>query len=73
MKTAHPPEGSSKFTGSLRHYHRSDTRPGCSWDDWVNGTPLKTKTSKNWPKILSITVGVLALCGIITGLVIELG
>ena len=73
MKSAHQPEGSSKFNGSLRHYHRSGNRAARSWDDWVNGTPVETKVSKNWPKILSITFGVLALGGIITGLIIELG
>jgi hypothetical protein len=73
MKPAHQPEGSSKFTGSLRHYHRSDTRAARSWDDWVNGTPVKSKPSKNWPKIISSSAGVLALGGIITGLIVELG
>lgn len=73
MKDSYSPEGSAKFSGNLRHYHRSSKPTNCSWDDWVNGTPVEARPSKNWPKIIGIAFGVLALGGVITGLVIELG
>lgn len=72
MKKTYSPEGVTKFSGNLRHYHRTSLPTTRSWDDWVNGTPLQAKPSRNWLKITSIAVGVLALGGIITGLVIEL-
>lgn len=73
MKSSHPPEVQAKFSGSLRHYHRSGAKTQRSWDDWVEGTSGKAKSTKNWLKISGIVVGVLALTGIIAGLVIELG
>ncbi len=72
MKPSHPPEEHAKFSGNLRHYHRSGAKTQRSWDDWVEGTSAKTK-SRNWLKITGIIVGLLALTGIIAGLVIELG
>ena len=72
MKDSHSPEGNAKFSGNLRHYHRSGSQTTRSWDDWVNGTPVEVKPKSNWPKIIGITTCVLALGGIITGLIIEL-
>jgi hypothetical protein len=72
MKPSHPPEGQAKFSGNLRHYHRSGAKTQRSWDDWVEGTSVKPKGTRNWLKITGITVGLLALTGIIAGLVIEL-
>ncbi len=73
MKPSHPPEVQAKFSGNLRHYHRSGAKAQRSWDDWVEGTSARPKGSRNWMKITGIVVGVLALTGIIAGLVIELG
>ncbi len=73
MKPSHPPEVQAKFSGNLRHYHRSGAKTQRSWEEWVEGTSGKPKSSKNWLKIAGIAVGVVALTGIIAGLVIELG
>ena len=63
----------SRFSGSLRHYHRagggSQQR---SWDDWVEGTKGDCQKGRNWGRIIGLTVSILALAGIIAGLVIEL-
>ena len=72
MKRTLPPEQNARFSGSLRHYHRSGTQTQRSWDDWVEGAAGKPKASRNVGKILALVIGVLALVGIIAGLVIEL-
>lgn len=61
----------AKFQGSLRHYHRSNTQTQRTWDEWVDGKAVKQGTV-NWFKVAGITVAVLALGGVIAGLVIEL-
>ncbi len=73
MKRNFPSEQPDRFNGNLRHYHRSGTQTQRSWDEWVDGDLAKTRRSrKNWPKILGIILGVLALGGIIAGLLVEL-
>ena len=72
MKRSHPPEVQTKFSGNLRHYHRSGANSQRSWEDWVEGTAARPKGSKNWLKITGIIVGVLVLSSIVAGLVIEL-
>ncbi|MES2924120.1 MAG: hypothetical protein V4819_21390 [Verrucomicrobiota bacterium] len=71
MKRTHPPEEHARFSGNLRHYHRTGSQTQRTWDDWVDGS-AKRRGSDNRLKILSIVVGVLALFGIVTGLIIEL-
>ncbi len=72
MKRTLPPEGHSKFSGNLRHYHRSSAQKPRTRDEWVKGPSSKPRHSRNWHKIIGIIVGLLALGGIITGLIIEL-
>jgi hypothetical protein len=73
MKRNLSSEQPDRFTGSLRHYHRSGSRTQRSWDDWVDGDLAKTRRArKNWPKILGIILGVLGLGGIVAGLLVEL-
>ena len=72
MKRTRPPVEQTRFSGNLRHYHRSGSQTQRTWDDWVDGTPRKKRGAKNWLKWTGITIGVLALIGIIAGLVIEL-
>lgn len=62
----------SRFRGSVRHYHRAASTTEKNWDQWVNGSAAGVKISRNWPKILLITIGVIALAAIIIGLFIEL-
>lgn len=73
MKRNFPSEQPDRFSGNLRHYHRSGSQTQRSWDDWVDGDLAKTRRTRNWPKILGTVVGVLALVGIIVGLLVELG
>ncbi len=72
MKRTLPPNEQARFSGNLRHYHRTGAQTQRSWDDWIEGTSAKARSSRNWPKIIGVTVGCLVLCGIITGLIIEL-
>jgi hypothetical protein len=73
MKRNFPSEQPDRFSGSLRHYHRSGSQTQRSWDDWVDGDLAKKRRSRNWPKVIGITLGGLALAGIIAGLLVELG
>ena len=61
-----------RFNGNLRHYHRSGSKTQRTWDDWVEGPSLKRKSTRNWLRISGIVVSVLALGGIVAGLVIEM-
>jgi hypothetical protein len=68
----HPPfrQDNNRFSGSLRHYHRAGSQNQRTWDEWIDG---KVKApSKPWLKIVLITLSVLALAGIIIGLIVEL-
>jgi hypothetical protein len=72
MKRTLPSEGHSKFSGNLRHYHRSSSQRQRTWDEWVDGPASKARPPRNWLKIIGFTLGVLALAGIIYGLIIVL-
>ncbi len=73
MKRYPTPQNQGKFSGSLRHYHRSGGQNLRTWDDWVDGPSAKRKRSRNWLKILAMVIGFLALVGIAAGLWIEMG
>ncbi len=70
----HPPlrQDNNRFSGSLRHYHRAGSQNQRTWDEWVDGKP-KSGATTPWLKVILIAVAVLALGGIIAGLIIELG
>jgi len=73
MKRTLPPDQNAKFSGNLRHYHRSGHQQLKTWDDWVEGASAQTfKKKKNWLKIVGIFAGALALSAIIAGLLIEM-
>jgi hypothetical protein len=72
MKRTLPPDENARFSGPLRHYHRSGSQTQRSWDDWVEGGASKPKRSRGLGKVLVAVVATLALAGIITGLIMEL-
>ena len=72
MKHTHPKDEQSRFSGRVRHYHRAGTPKRPSWDEWVDGTSKEKVGFLKWLKILGIVLAVLALGGIIVGLIIEL-
>jgi hypothetical protein len=72
MKSRNTPDDQSRFNGPLRHYHRAGTKPQKTWDEWVDGASSKTGSSKGRWKIVGITIAILALMGIIAGLIVEL-
>ena len=73
MRRTPPPDDGAKFSGNLRHYHRTGAQTQRTWDDWVEGSPTKARKPRRWPKIAGIMIAVLVLCAVITGLIIELG
>lgn len=62
----------ARFSGNLRHYHRSNSQSPRTWDEWVDGKSTRARGSGKWLKIIAIAVAVLALGGIVVGLIIEL-
>ena len=72
MKRNFPLDEQSRFSGQLRHYHRSGTRPRRTWDEWVDGDNPKSGNLRKWLKILGIVAALLVLGAIIAGLVIAL-
>ena len=63
----------SRFTGALRHYHRSGSPSQRTWEEWVDGkiTPSGERSNK-WMKVAVILLSLLGLGGIIVGLIVEL-
>lgn len=72
MKNPDPPSEPARFSGSLRHYHRSATQTQRSWDEWVDGPRAKPRGKKKWLKTTAIIVAGLTLLGVAVGLAIEL-
>lgn len=68
----YPPEGPSKFTGSMRHYHRSGKDSQRTWDDWVAGGAAKRRDSGKWLKISGLILGALIVVAIMAGIIIEI-
>lgn len=71
MKRLPSQDDQDRFRGPLRHYHRSNSQPNRTWDEWIDGKSAKAR-SRNWWKIIVILTAVLGLVGILAGLVIEL-
>ncbi|MCX6868752.1 MAG: hypothetical protein NTV46_21630 [Verrucomicrobia bacterium] len=70
MKRLFPKAKKDRFEGPLRHYHRAGAKPQRAWDAWIDEKSANAK-SINWLKIIVIAIAVLALGGIIAGLIIE--
>jgi hypothetical protein len=72
MKRMSPSGQPPRFKGAIRHYHRAGSQSS-SWEEWIDGEANQPQPKKNWLKIVGIIAAILALGGIIAGLVIELG
>ena len=73
MKRLYPKEKTDRFTGPLRHYHRTGAKTHRAWDAWVDEKSAIAKSSDatNWLKVIAIFCAVLVLGGIIAGLFIK--
>ena len=72
MKRNFPRNDEFRFSGQLRHYHRSGAKPQRTWDEWVDGEGTKPGSLRKWLKIAGIVVALLALVAVIAGLVVAL-
>ena len=72
MKRAYPKDERTRFSGGVRHYHRTGARAQRSWDEWVDGAGKKRGGFLRLLKILGGIIAILALGAIIAGLIIEL-
>ena len=62
----------SRFRARLRHYHRSGVPKTQSWEEWIYGKNSKSWNLRKLLKITGLMLALLALAGIIVGLIIEL-
>lgn len=62
---------SARFSGPLRHYHRSGAKTHQTWDEWVDGKSARSSSIK-WLQIILSMMAVLTLGGIIAGLIVPL-
>jgi hypothetical protein len=72
MKRQFPREDRTRFSGHLRHYHRSGGPVRPSWEEWVDGEGVRPGRGLRVLKAVGIVLALLALAGIIVGLFIEL-
>jgi hypothetical protein len=62
----------SRFSGQLRHYHRSGGRARRTWEQWVDGEDAKPRIWMKCLKIAGVILALLALGAVVAGLVISL-
>ena len=72
MKRPRPLNDGTRFSGQLRHYHRSGVSQPRSWDQWVDGEDAKPGVWLKVLKVAGIVLALLVLGAIIAGLVISL-
>lgn len=72
MKRNQELDEGSRFSGHLRHYHRSGAPPQRTWEEWVDGASAKKRNTGKWIKISAVVLSLLALGAIIAGLVVTL-
>lgn len=63
---------SSRFQGSLRHYHRSVSQNNRTWEEWIDGRVVRRKPPTYWLKVVVSVVASLILVAVVIGLYIEL-
>lgn len=71
MKHAPTKNEEARFRSSVRHYHRSGSRPHRTWDEWIDGE-TKSGGSVKWIRITVAAIAVLGLAGIVAALFIEM-
>lgn len=72
MKRNQELDKETRFSGHLRHYHRSGARPQRTWEEWIDGADAKKPNAGKWIKILIVVLSVGALAAIVGGLVVTL-
>jgi len=60
-----------RYQGGLRHYHVAPLPPKLTREQWV-GSSFARKRMRAWLAALAVTVALLLLAGIVSGLAIEL-
>jgi hypothetical protein len=72
MRRQFPKDDDSRFSGGVRHYHRSPSTSRGSWDFWVDGSVKKRGRFTQVLKIAGVILAMVALVAIAVGLFIEL-
>ena len=72
MRRANPKDEKTRFSGGMRHYHRTGVPQRPSWEEWVDGAGATRKNALKWLRFLGIVIAFLALGAIIAGLFVEL-
>lgn len=72
MKPPIQRDESSRFRGSLRHYHRAVNQNNRTWDEWVDGRVVHRKSPTYWLKLVVTILASIILVAVVIGLYIEL-
>ncbi len=72
MKRPNPINDGSRFSGQLRHYHRSGVKARRTWNEWIDGEDEKPGIWRKCLKIAGVVLLLLALSAIIVSLYIVL-
>lgn len=68
MRHPKPINDKTRFSGQLRHYHRSGMKARRTWDEWVDGEAAKPGIWRKCLIIAAIVVLFLAFVAIVLGL-----
>jgi len=71
VKTLPPVDDNARFSGHIRHYHRSGAKPRKSWDEWIDGKSADSNARWDGLKISGSIVALLVLAAIAIGLLIK--
>jgi hypothetical protein len=72
MKPPIQRDESSRFRGSLRHYHRAVNQNNRTWEEWIDGRVVHRKPATYWLKMVVTILGSIILVAVVIGLYIEL-
>lgn len=62
----------SRFQGSLRHYHRAVNQNNRTWEEWIDGRVVQRKPATYWLKVVVAILASIILVAVVIGLYIEL-
>jgi hypothetical protein len=68
MKHPKPINDGTRFSGQLRHYHRTAVKTRRTWDEWIDGEDAKPGIWRKCLKIAGVVLLLLALGAIVLGL-----
>jgi len=72
MKPPNHRDETSRFQGSLRHYHRAVNQNNRTWEEWIDGRAVQRRPPTYWLKLVVTILASIILVAVVIGLYIEL-